>query len=80
MTDKPTAADGTHASFMPDKPQRPNLISPEAVSASEGSNMGIPAGSIAVPEALPLTPFSKDLDRNSVAVWDWVVNLTPAAS
>ena len=47
-----------HASAMPDKPLRQNLLYPEAVSASERSGMGVPAGSIApilaVPETLPL--------------------------
>ena len=54
MADKPTAADGTYASAMPDKPLRPNLPYPGTVSVPEGSGIDISAGSIAVPEALPL--------------------------
>ena len=52
-------ADGTYASAMPDKPLRPNLLYPGTVSVPEGARMGIPAGSIAVPEALPLIGVAK---------------------
>ena len=54
MADKPPLAEDTRASALPDKPPRPSLTLPAAVSAAEGSGMGLPAGSIAVPEVQPL--------------------------